>query len=214
MPYFKNDNINLLFIHIPKTGGSSLEEYFSYKYNIPLNNKSLYLFLSTENEENNNIIIDSSLQHLSYETIMKYKEYFQIDASNIEIISIVRNPYNRIISDLFFFKKINIDSSKEDVYNEVVTYFTEYNDNHVTPQYLFITDENKQLIKDIKLLKTESLTDDMINLGYTDFNIISNANPNKLEYDDYLNDESINLINNFYEEDFKILGYDKRIVDC
>ena len=40
MPYFKNNRINLLFIHIPKTGGSSLEKYFNVKYNIPLNYKS------------------------------------------------------------------------------------------------------------------------------------------------------------------------------
>lgn len=43
MPYFKNNNVNILFIHIPKTGGSSVENYFSSKFNIPLNNTSLYL---------------------------------------------------------------------------------------------------------------------------------------------------------------------------
>jgi hypothetical protein len=30
MPYFKNNDINLLFIHIPKTEGTIIE-----KYNIP-----------------------------------------------------------------------------------------------------------------------------------------------------------------------------------
>lgn len=39
MPYFNNNDINILFIHIPKTGGTSLENYFSSKFNIPLNNK-------------------------------------------------------------------------------------------------------------------------------------------------------------------------------
>jgi len=29
MPYFKNNDINLLYIHIPKTGGTSIEHYFS-----------------------------------------------------------------------------------------------------------------------------------------------------------------------------------------
>ena len=43
MPYFKNDNINILFIHIPKTGGSSLENYFSSKFGIELNKKSLHV---------------------------------------------------------------------------------------------------------------------------------------------------------------------------
>ena len=39
MPYFYNENINLLFIHIPKTRCSNFENYMSYKYNIPLNEK-------------------------------------------------------------------------------------------------------------------------------------------------------------------------------
>jgi len=42
MPYFHNDKINLLFVHIPRTGGTSIEHYFSDKFQIPLNTKSIY----------------------------------------------------------------------------------------------------------------------------------------------------------------------------
>ena len=56
MPYFKNNNLNLLFIHIPKTGGTSLEKYLSQKHNIPLDSKSLY---SNSKNGYNNV----SLQH-------------------------------------------------------------------------------------------------------------------------------------------------------
>ena len=41
MLYFKNKEKSVLFIHIPKTGGTSLEHYFSTLFNVPLNNKSL-----------------------------------------------------------------------------------------------------------------------------------------------------------------------------
>ena len=40
MPYF--DKERLLFIHIPKTGGTSIEDYFSRKHNVILNHASLY----------------------------------------------------------------------------------------------------------------------------------------------------------------------------
>ena len=40
MPYFKENK--LLLIHIPKTGGTSIEKYFSQKYNIKLGPENLY----------------------------------------------------------------------------------------------------------------------------------------------------------------------------
>lgn len=206
MPYFKNNKINLLFIHIPKTGGSSLEKYFSVKYNIPLNKKSLN---STENIKDyyDKPEINSSLQHLTYNTIITYKDFFKIDTNNIQIISIVRNPYNKIISDLFYLKKINITSSKEEVYDIIQTYLKQNYDNHSTPQYKFITYDTGQLIENIQILHTETLNDNMIKLGYKDFNIKMNMNPDFVNYDDYLNINSINLINTIYKKDFEIFNY-------
>jgi len=208
MPYFKNNKINILFIHIPKTGGSSLEKYFSVKYNVPLNLKSL---MSTEKIKGfaDKPEITSSLQHLTYNTIIKYKDFFKIDTNNIKIITIVRNPYNKVMSDLFYLKKINIDTTKEEVYDKIKEYLKEKHDNHVVPQYTFITDENEKLIENIKILHTETLNCDMINLGYKDFNIKMNMNPNTVNYEDYLNEDSINLINEIYNKDFEILNYEK-----
>ena len=120
MPYFKNDNINILFIHIPKTGGTSLEKYFSNKFKIELNNKSLFNFIKTNNK---NIKINSSLQHLTYNKIVQYNnKLFNVDFNNIKIITIVRNPYERIISDLFFFKLININTPKKKVFNNSISF--------------------------------------------------------------------------------------------
>ena len=209
MPYFKNNKINLLFIHIPKTGGSSLEKYFNVKFNIPLNKKSL---MSTEDirEFSDKHDINSSLQHLTYNTIIKYKDFFKIDETNIKIITIVRNPYDKLMSDLFYLKKINISSTKEEVYEKIKIYLQENYDNHITPQYKFITNDDENLIDNIVLLHTETLNEDMHKLGYRDFNIKMNMNPNDVNYQEYLNNDSINLINEIYKKDFEILNYNKK----
>jgi hypothetical protein len=70
MPYYKNNHINILFIHIPKTGGTSVEKYLSTKYNIVLDGKALYTNYPNNIYKN----INSSLQHVSYNTILKYKQ--------------------------------------------------------------------------------------------------------------------------------------------
>jgi len=94
MPYFKNDNVNVLFIHIPKTGGTSIENYFSSKYDIKLDKKSLYLFSDEPIE------IKSSLQHIKYTEMVKYNKIFNIDF-NTKIITVVRNPYQHKLYGLF-----------------------------------------------------------------------------------------------------------------
>lgn len=211
MPYFNNKDINLLFIHIPKTGGTSIEEYFSSKFKIKLNCYSLFGFEGAYK----NLNINSSYQHMTYNTINKYRKEFNINYNNVKIISIVRNPYERIISDLFFYLFININNTKEEVYNTIKKYLSivpNY-DNHNLPQYVFITDENKELIPNIHILRTENLTEDMKALGYTDFNNHNNRNPKKsINYYDYLNNDSIKLINDFYHLDFILFNYNKIIV--
>uniref|UniRef100_A0A6C0EUC1 Sulfotransferase domain-containing protein n=1 Tax=viral metagenome TaxID=1070528 RepID=A0A6C0EUC1_9ZZZZ len=212
MPYFNNNDVNILLIHIPKTGGTSLENYFSKKFDIPLDTNSLWMFFETEILVKNNIFFTSTLQHLTYQTIFKYNKFLKINYDNITIITIVRNPYERIISDLFFLKKININTSKEEVFDIIKTYLTSDNlDNHNIPQYHFITNDNKELIPNIHILHCETLTTDMHNLGYTDFNIHIHNNPIKTDYYNFLNNDSIKLINYFYHYDFKLFNYNKKL---
>jgi hypothetical protein len=210
MPYFKNNNVNVLFIHIPKTGGSSLECYFSSKFNIPLNNKSL--FLGLKEEFTKYLTLNSSMQHMPYKVIFNNRKLFNINFNNIKIITIVRNPYERIMSDLFYLSKITIDTSKEQVFNIIQTHLSsepKIVDNHNIPQFNYILDENNKILSNIHILHTETLTNDMHNLGYTDFNTYANSNPNKVNYYDYLNNDFIKLINDFYNLDFEFFNYTK-----
>ena len=210
MPYFKNNDVNVLFVHIPKTGGTSIESYFSTKFNIQLNNDSLFSFVCDLTVLNNDIIIKSSLQHMLYTQIIKYNDVFNIDFNNIKILTIARNPYERIVSDLFWFKEINVNTTKEEVFNIIKKYLiSDDKDNHNIPQHIFITDNNKEIIPNIYILHTETLNNDMKKLGYEDFNLHCQKNDMTIDYYNYLNNDSIIIINEFYHFDFILFDYDK-----
>lgn len=213
MPYCRQENI--LWIHIPKTGGASIYIYFMRKYGkdkISLLSGIRNKILPTQELQN------VSLQHQTYNTIFKYKELLNVDFNNnLKIISVVRNPYNRLISDLFGFNFINEHSSKDEVLNIIKTNYINNNnlDNHNLPQYKFICDDNDNIIKNINIFKQETLTQDMIKYGYTNFNVHFGSTKSKQididesEYISFLNNDSINLINEYYHKDFVLFNYKK-----
>ena len=218
MPYFKTPTTELLLIHIPKTGGSSVEYYLSKKFSIPLNQQSLYEIMPETIIQNNNLTIkscvNSIMQHMTFKTILENNHYFKINMTNntnLTIFTVVRNPYKRMISYLFFSSRIFKNTTKEQVFNEIQS-LMETIITYNQPQNVFIKDNNGNVISNIKILKTETLNDDMYALGFTDFDFYINKNRCEVKnenYYDYLNDESIAFINDFYNDDFELFGYDK-----
>jgi len=201
MPYYKNEN--LLFIHIPKTGGTVIE------HNIQKHtSQELY------SGETNTLLVSPynkiSLQHQFYTTLYQFKDKLNVNFDNIKIFSVVRNPYDRIISDLLWFSLIKKDFTAEQVYNVIKNNYLDRDDldNHNKPQYKFVVDENSELINNIKIFNTETLneTNDKLNkfLGF-DINIEQGL-VNK-DYSNYLNNDSISLINTFYRKDFELFNY-------
>lgn len=300
MPYFKENKV--LLIHIPKTGGTSIEKYFANKNRIKLGPNNLYFSYYSNNiqnevdkwrkswkrkmseekkkiEETNDDLFETfehfstqnfnqensddnttssnekmqkfkenlpefklfkkirlckelqhSLQHLTWIEMQNHSDILwdkrddkrivsndPHERNDYDIITVVRNPYDRVVSELLFRKIITKDTIKrpETVFNKIRKFLDKYDnyDNHKIPQYLFIMDEQGEMIKNITILRTETLTEDMHRIGYIDFNHyfqISNCKvqTGKTKYSNVLNADSIELINNYYKRDFEIFGYD------
>ena len=206
MPYYPK--INVLFIHIPKTGGTTLENFLKTK-----SNQTLYNYKPGNTLLPNDALCKVSLQHQTYSTLKEYSNIVNIPFhdNNLKVITIVRNPYNRIISDLFWFKLIKLNDDPNVVYNAIINYVDKNcYDNHNLPQYKFVTNEEGDVYDNITIFRTESLTTDIKSYGFSDFRIKRQLVGSEKEekYKSYLNDKSIAFINKYYSKDFDLFSYD------
>ena len=208
MPYYPN--LNFLFIHIPKTGGSAIEDALQKK-----NIKSTLIQRGQPVAGICNNMLDhpyknNSLQHQFYSTIYTFRDKLNVNFENIRVFSVVRNPYDRIISDLIWLKLIKRDASPQKVFDVIKNnylYRTDL-DNHNQPQYKFITNDNGVIYPNIIILRCETLNESNDKLNeYIGVSInIRKSNVNK-DYSKYLNQDSIHIINEFYKKDFELFNY-------
>jgi len=201
MPYFKN--LQTLFIHIPKTGGTNIENFFFSK------SKEIPSISHIHSYDQNILFNGHSLQHSTYQEIMDNFEYFQIDKDNLKILTIVRNPYERIMSDIFFLQLADKSDNEIKIEEAIHDYILSENtfDDHKIPQYKFLINHDNEIPEEIYILSQENLNKNMEKLGYSEF-IYFCKDLTEQSYISYLSKKSIEMINLFYKKDFEYFGYE------
>lgn len=197
---------NLLFIHVPKTGGTTVENYMK-TIDKPILCNGYGRF--------KNIVF----QHFNYKDYIKFfgnKRY-----KNFVKFSIVRNPYDRLISEYYWSKpKLNIGykSNKtfdyflnevEDIVTNKKYELTIYH-NHFIPQYEFICDSSDNIMIN-KLFKFEEFEKiiNFLNKKNYDLRKKKNFNVSKNDKKIILNNNQKNKIYELYKKDFEIFKYEK-----
>lgn len=143
MPIFLNNK--LLFIHIPKTGGTSIEKFIEDNGDV----MAFYTFSGS-------IFVNSHTpQHCTY----KEYESFNFLKSGMRIFTIVRNPEERVISEFFYIHKYRPDIRKYfKNFEEYLQLFLSYEnltlfDNHNLSQYDYLKNQKGEIDMKIKIFK-------------------------------------------------------------
>jgi hypothetical protein len=173
---------NFLFVHIPKTGGTSVINTFE-KYN-----------LKTWN----------SFEDYGHDPIVKLKKNNEIN-ENTFIFSVVRNPYTRALS---YWHHFNINNNLNYSFMDFLSSIENKKIFNKTPwsiytQSFFLYENNNLSVT--KIYNFENL----IQLE-KDFNVkLSHERKgNYLHIKNYFNKDVIYKINKIYKEDFINFGYD------
>jgi hypothetical protein len=196
----------ILFVHIPKSGGTTIEHHMG-----AINNPNKGYKRNTNNK---------AMQHL---TIEEYNALFDDKRfDNYCKFTIVRNPYDKMLSEYYwtdlpigYKDKHSFDYFLGAVSDIVINknYNYTFLHDHFTPQKEFITDENNNIIVD-KIFKFEEFNEvvEFVQMYYPNINTtvhnkIKTAKSKNSRLT--LNDKQKNIIYNLYEDDFILLGYDK-----
>lgn len=219
----KEKKKELLFIHIPKTGGTTIERSFlANGFNVGIYNTDFYkssIYKSNEYDNKNIIIkndrieLECSFWHVPY----KYDNY--INFNNYITFTVVRNPYSRLLSEYNwreFGKFYKLDPNTENI-NEFIDSFLNNGeisydgDCHLVPQNEYIYDYYGNKVENI--LKQETLDEDILkfiekyNLDIKYSHEVYNSQKSKnLQISD-LTDKSIQTINKYYKLDFDMFNY-------
>jgi hypothetical protein len=199
MPLF--DKHNVIFIHIPKTGGTTISRMFGLEHS---DRKDIFY-------------------HHDGEVEWDHASARLIKSSNFDVynksdkFTFVRNPYDRVVSEFFFKKGCNddriIDCSNIDfkdyvnfLYNnfENILSMKQCEKSHFLPQSHFVLDDVKIFYFENILNNIKSICR-MYNLEIYDK--IENKSQHE-HYSSYYDKKLKNKIYDLYYEDFKIFNYD------
>ena len=199
----------LKFIHITKTGGTSIEN-LGRKFNINWGRFDLDV---TENY--------ATLKNIPFwhKPLYLFSKYPYL---NNDVFLIVRNPYERIISEFHcnYFgyngckcRKVKINNKDEFnnfIREKILTEsLIKTSNGHWLPQHIYL----RNLKNKVNILKYENLKEDFENLMLKyKLDLVLNLHDNKSKKNFNINDLdiiTISMINKIYHKDFVVFNYPK-----
>ena len=194
----------LCFIHIPKTGGTTIE------LNLEIMNKQKNYWGIRKNEV---------MQHYKWN---RYKDILKDDYNTFFKFCLVRNPYEKMISEYYWCNIEGIGYKSNQSFDDFIEYtrdivtnkkysLTIYHD-HFIPQHEFLYDDNEIKVDRVfKLERIDKLFEYLVDNGYlTSVNKIkANRTIKKCVNIDNLTQKQKDTIYGIYEKDFILFNYIK-----
>ena len=174
------DKYRTIFIHIPKNAGTSIEEYFG--------NESI------------------RIQPEKHADIYEIKRKFKNSYNNYRKFTIIRNPYDKMVSWYFYLKR-NLGDYNVIKFNDWIKDPSKF--WHANDPISFLKPQYKWIDNTVDIIKFENLNEELNKFFNKQINLPIINKSNHEHYLEYYNEESLNIIYNKYKEDFKKFNYKK-----
>jgi chondroitin 4-sulfotransferase 11 len=193
-----------IYIHIPKTGGTSIEKFLLSFEDVFIDWSSDFP-LGKLSEKQQNLFQIGGPEAKQHNLLKEYEDIYQ---KNYFSFAFVRNPWSRMVSEYLYLRnaiaRIENTSFADFVY--LVSQGEKFWPYHCLPQVNFVN-KNINFIGKFENLKQDfSFVFSKLGLTFKELEVI-NKRPLSYNYRDYYNDKTKKIVKNFYEKDIDIFKY-------
>jgi hypothetical protein len=194
-----------IFVHIPKTGGQSIEHVFLAEHGLTWDTRAALLMrMKTEEEQG-----PKRLAHLLAREYVPFGHVAAEDFSASFKFAVVRNPYDRAVSE-YRFRHAAMPSPQKTFREYVQSLKRTRLPRHDQSQADFVLDESNNLMVD-KILRFETLSADFADVSKKIFGRaidLPHANKSAADVPAEANDIDLRrALYRRYERDFDLLKY-------
>ena len=222
------ENLNLLFIHVPKNAGKSIESSLGIATDKLLqaprtrsfsNLVAKYLLNKTQNRMARSCLFGSfdyvlCAQHLSYQEIEFLNLIPRLKLQNVCSFAVIRNPYDRALSTYRHFNKdTSLSGFKVFWKNAIGHSILDHNViAHLRTQRSFVVNAHDEIAVS-KLLRFERLRadfDEFVKKSNISVRPLSHLGRHPtLNYEDFYDKDAKLLVQGIFKEDFDEFSYER-----
>jgi len=173
------DKYRSIFIHIPKNAGTSIEAFFA----------------------NNSFRIQPN----KHADIFEIKRKFKNSYNNYRKFTIIRNPYDKMVSWYFYLKRNLGENHNVVKFNEWIKDPTKL--WHIEDPISYLKPQHEWIDETVEILRFENLNKELNKFFGIEIELPITNKSNHNHYLDYYNEESLNIIYNKYKKDFEKYNY-------
>jgi len=189
--------LKFIFIHIPKTSGNSLSLFLKHLVDNMVIQRNSRMGLN----QGIDIICEKNKRDIKHNKIAYYKNTYGERINNYFKFTIVRNPYDRMLSYYFWIKGKNNQEFNKNEFINFIKINSCFQHEYIDNTFHIIHFEN--LIDELKELECFK---DIVN--FNNYPTLNASNNSKKNYNEILDKELKDLIFNKYKKDFELFGYE------
>lgn len=188
--------LKFIFIHIPKTSGNSLSLFLKDF----IDDKVIHRTSNMGEKQGISIICEKTNKDIKHMDITYYKNTYGEKINDYFKFTIVRNPYDRMLSYYFWSKGKNNQKFNRNEFIKFIKENESLQHKYIDNTFHIIRFENLiNELKNIECLK------EIVNFNnYPTLNASSNS---KRNYNEIYDKELKDLVFNKYKKDFELFGY-------